>query len=1109
MKTKKYIAYLLISIGLLLQSQFVLALPTEKELNAQLKAAQESSSESSETKVLVKDLEQNLSLLAEIEKQKIQNQQLETEIQNAPSELEASKKNLVAAKQKSAVKSVADLEKLSLNQLQVEQSAIIERLQQIQTALTKINAQVITQNAVPERAQSILTAGAQRTQEINSQLLGEINQPLRNKLETELVLIDLKNNYAQSLLYSNDILTQVYEAQREEQNWQQQQLQAESTNLQEAINAKYLQASQAQVEQVAKNQQETFTKDTSPIVLSELQINATLSKDLVAETTQMNILSQDNLRIKNMLDNLQQTQRNIDEQISALQGTLALSRIINKQKQALPQDEMVKGLAKRISDLRVKLFDLAEMRDKLTDSERYIQTLATENKLILDTQDKVELESIVAERLDIVSNLIRVLNNQLNASINIDLNQQQVIAISDDLHNKLQQQSFWVKSNAPIDVDWVKNFLPTATWQLKEINKLINFFNWKDHVLLVGSFILLLLILSAGIYSQKEKIKRRIKLIDGQINTLSADSQWHTPAGIFWTFILCLPSTMLFLVVLLLAVYIIFETPTPMLLWCCQMAGYWLFFAFMLAILRPNGLAFRHFALSQQSAEMFRQVLKRSIWLVILLLNTSVLTHLDSTGVTNDAIGEVVTVTALIISLFIVGPRFRHAISTYESNTHMKQTDSRRYLFVIARLVLILSPVMLISLIVVGYYYTALTLIKHLMASYFVLVTWILLREVVYRAFAVSARRLAYRRLQEKRAQTQIKAETEEGQGELASLEEDELEITQVRTQVLSMVDFVLWVGLGIMLFWVWADLITVANYLDGFTLWQQNVTTESGTVVESITLLNLLKAIVILVVTYAIVRNIAGILEVAIFSRFTLSQGTPYTITTLSSYFVIAIGAALAFSTLGVSWSKLQWLFAALSVGLGFGLQEIFANFVSGIIILFERPARIGDVITIGQYSGTVSRIRMRATTLVDFDGKEVIVPNKAFVTERLTNWALSNSVTRIVIKIGVAYGSDLELTRQLLLQAASESEKVLKEPAPKAYFLNFGDSTLDHEMRVYVGQIGDRTVTIDFLNRRINQLFNENNIDIAFNQLDVFIKNQTTGDEVKVVEKPLVLNN
>lgn len=165
--------------------------------------------------------------------------------------------------------------------------------------------------------------------------------------------------------------------------------------------------------------------------------------------------------------------------------------------------------------------------------------------------------------------------------------------------------------------------------------------------------------------------------------------------------------------------------------------------------------------------------------------------------------------------------------------------------------------------------------------------------------------------------------------------------------------------------------------------------------------------------------------------------------------------------------------------------------------------------MVTIGTYSGTVSKIRIRSTTLIDFDKKEVIVPNKAFVTERIVNWALTDSMTRVLVNVGVAYGSDLELVRKLLLQAANECDRVLKDPEPAAYFLSFGASTLDHELRVYVGKIGDRTRTVDYLNRRIEQLFTQHNIDIAFNQLDVFIKNTSSDEEIRLISEKTVIKN
>jgi potassium efflux system protein len=203
--------------------------------------------------------------------------------------------------------------------------------------------------------------------------------------------------------------------------------------------------------------------------------------------------------------------------------------------------------------------------------------------------------------------------------------------------------------------------------------------------------------------------------------------------------------------------------------------------------------------------------------------------------------------------------------------------------------------------------------------------------------------------------------------------------------------------------------------------------------------------------------------------------------------------------STLGVSWDKLQWLVAALSVGLGFGLQEIFANFISGLIILFERPVRIGDVVTIGNLSGTVSKIRIRATTITDFDRKEIIVPNKTFVTDQLVNWSLNDTITRITLTIGVAYGSDLELVHKLLLQAAQDNPRVLRDPIPLVFFLTFGDSTLNHELRVHVRELGDRNAATDEINRAIDRMFREHGIEIAFRQLDIYVKN-LTGQEVQL---------
>lgn len=1113
MLIKKIYRSVLLGLALLTFSQFASSaeVPVEQDIKVQLDALKNDKANEQSNKPIITNLEGALTILADTEEQKNTNAQLKKQIATAADGIKSSQANIEKLKAQSAVKKNDNLEKFTIAELQTKLATTQQKIQQMQTELADLNSGLSAQKSAPERAQAGLTENLNRTQQINAELAKSGTIPsLRMKYNAELALIGLKDEYNRILLDGNDDLTRLYSSQVEEKNLEQQVLQAQLTALQTAINEKNLQESKSQLEQAARLEEKNA--DINPVLKRELEFNTRISQELLTQTTQLNQLSQDSLRIKNVLDNLQQTQQNINEQISSLQGTLVLSRIINKQRQALPQDKLIKGLSKQIADLRVRIFDITEVRDRAANVESYIVDLEKTEKITFTEKERSQLEKILQERSKILTDLLKQLNSQLNLLINIELNQLQVQTISDALQNKLQQQSFWVKSNNQMDLDWFKNLPSALTFQLRDIGKIFDFSNWRDNILGAGITVIFLLALTALIQRRKERIKQKLTNINNQMRTLDSDSQWHTPMAILWTLVLCLPSTLIFLSVFILVTYICFQNPTAVWPWGLKMAGYWLYFAFMLALLRPNGIACRHFKMPEKISENFRRILKPSVWVIALLLNTSIFTNLEI-GISYDVLGEMMTIFVLAITLVMIGPEFRRTIQTYQ-NTESQSLGANSYLLTLVRIILALAPIILIILIALGYYYTALVLIEHLISSYFAFTTWLIIRNLIYRGFEVSSRRLAARRLKEKREQALAKANsvTEENSADDFTTEvqqNDSLAISQVKDQVLRMVDFVLWIVLFGLFYFVWSDLITVAYYLNGVTLWQQSVTTETGVVMESVTLLNALVAVIILLVTYVLVRNIGGLLEVVIFSHVKLSQGTPYTVTTLLTYMIITLGAALAFGTLGMSWSKLQWLFAALSVGLGFGMQEIFANFVSGIIILFERPVRIGDTITIGTYSGTVSKIRIRATTLVDFDKKEVIVPNKAFVTERLVNWALSNAMTRLVISVGVAYGSDVELVKRLLLQAAVENERVLKDPAPMAYFLSFGASTLDHELRVYVGQLADRTRTIDELNRRINQLFTEHNIEIAFNQLDIFIKNQSTDEEIKLSSEKLALAN
>jgi potassium efflux system protein len=236
--------------------------------------------------------------------------------------------------------------------------------------------------------------------------------------------------------------------------------------------------------------------------------------------------------------------------------------------------------------------------------------------------------------------------------------------------------------------------------------------------------------------------------------------------------------------------------------------------------------------------------------------------------------------------------------------------------------------------------------------------------------------------------------------------------------------------------------------------------------------------------------RNVHGVIELTFLNYLPVDAGARFATTTLCRYTVAVVGIIMAGRILGITWSSIQWLIAAMGIGLGFGLQEIFANFISGIILLFERPIRVGDMVTLGETTGVVTRIRMRATTITDMDQKEYIVPNKDLITGRLLNWTLSDTTNRIVITIGVAYGTDTQLACSLLMRAAREHRMILKDPPPVATFQEFGESSLKLVLRCFLPELEHRLETIHDLHTNINSLFRQAGIEIAFPQQDVHIR-------------------
>jgi potassium efflux system protein len=278
-------------------------------------------------------------------------------------------------------------------------------------------------------------------------------------------------------------------------------------------------------------------------------------------------------------------------------------------------------------------------------------------------------------------------------------------------------------------------------------------------------------------------------------------------------------------------------------------------------------------------------------------------------------------------------------------------------------------------------------------------------------------------------------------------------------------------------------------HIFDDVILWYGTVTVDGAEQPLPITLGNLGQALLYAIGTWVLATRLPALLEILLLQRFHMTAAGRYTLTTLTTYVVVAVGLLLVLSTLGARWSQVQWLAAALSVGIGFGLQEIVANFISGLIILFERPIRVGDAVTVGDTDGVVTKIKIRATTIRNWDGKELLVPNKEFITGRLLNWSLSDQTTRVVLAIGIAYGSPVRQAMDLLKEAADENPNVLAEPSPSVIFETFGDNALGLLLRCFVDSIDLRIKTMSELNEAINDKFNAAGISIAFPQRDLHL--------------------
>ncbi|HSQ25374.1 MAG TPA: mechanosensitive ion channel domain-containing protein [Pyrinomonadaceae bacterium] len=258
-----------------------------------------------------------------------------------------------------------------------------------------------------------------------------------------------------------------------------------------------------------------------------------------------------------------------------------------------------------------------------------------------------------------------------------------------------------------------------------------------------------------------------------------------------------------------------------------------------------------------------------------------------------------------------------------------------------------------------------------------------------------------------------------------------------------------------------------------------------------SVSVTTLIEGLLIFGVALLLSRTVSAFLQRRIARRAYIDPGLQYTLGRLTQYLIISLGVLLALkAALSIDLTSIAVVFTALSVGIGFGLQYIAADIASGFILLFERPVRVGDRISIGKEEGDVQSINLRTTVMTTNDRVSVIVPNSKLVREHLINWSYGDPRARLSILVGVAYGSDVNLVTETLLKATKDVDNVLRDPPPKVQFLKFGDWSLDFRLLVWTNRPRLHAQIRSDINYRIERLFREAGIEIPFPQTELRVR-------------------
>ena len=991
-----------------------------------------------------------------------------------------------------AEKSLADLDQQLATQqtrpksIPVELSALREQVVDLDAKLQTASSPTVT----PLLADARLMALSTQRQALNQQIA---------MLEQERL--------------SYDARLPLLNAQRAAAAQDAAQAQVQVQQLQSLLNARRRDEAAAVVQQTTQASQEAAAKPA--IVQGTAAENAEISRRLEEIVQQSDQISASQTQFSEQLTLLTERMRGIQQQLGIAGFSDAIGPILLEERRNLPDVQQYQ----RNADDRQEAIVQARLEQYKTEKElrraRAVEDHLKELVARFDPQwpeaqrqtVNAELRVLLTDRQQLLKKLSSGYANLITGLVAQDDSQRKLGDQAEQYGALLDRYLLWIRSSPPLNVAWLKDLGLTLDWltdpvhwQLAGQNLIRGAQNWP-----VATGLGLLALLGL-LYYRRALIRRLSDGID-LIGDVRADHFWLTTRALGITLLLALPWPGLLLGLGGLLRNAAMDANFSRGLSQGLIGG--AFVAINISLLRqlcrPQGVAIAHFGWSEAGCQLLRRHLNWYLWIGPLSAILVRLCEMQTDTLPSDTLGRLsfsISQLALTVLLWqVLDPR--HSLLNGLAKGREAGVAWRlRYLWYP---LIIGGHLLMAPLALSGYYYTALQLRSRLALTGWLIMGAVLAVNLALRWLNISQRRLALQHALAKR-EAKLAARAKEappasGEGlpDVLNLPELELDLNTISDQTRSLMRLTVLVGLGFGLWQIWGDLIPAFAILNDITLWHQTVQTAAGAQIADITLGSTVVAGALLLLIAFLARNLPGVLELVVLQRLAVDSGNRNAIITISRYLITGAGLLIALDIVGIGWDQVQWLVAALGVGLGFGLKEIFSNFFSGLIQLLERPIRVGDTVTLDALSGTVSRINIRATTITDWDRKEIIVPNNTFITSSLINWARSDPVTRVVIPVGVAYDCDPQQVHQILLDTVTAHPLALKEPAPAVLFLNFGESALEFEVRVFVRELANRLPLTHDLHNQIFAALRERQIEIPFPQREVRIRQGTQG------EKPL----